>query len=235
MMARYVVYTAIFGGYDTLREPSVRSGELDYVCLTDSSSIKSRFWRIIKVERQFLCPILENRYVKMLPHLFFPSHDASLYVDGNIEIRKDPHPLFYKYRNPPALYAAKHPSRHCAYEEARYCVENGKLAEALALKQISHYRNQGFPPNFGLTENALLLRWHRDEKMIQAMEQWWSQFKKYGQRDQISLPFILWKNGVDWGFLRETCRAPNSGFFWQPHSNVSCLTKLKHKLKRMVW
>ena len=43
---RIVVYTAIFGDYDDLYEPMVKPDNVDYVCFTDSKTLKSDVWDV---------------------------------------------------------------------------------------------------------------------------------------------------------------------------------------------
>lgn len=45
-MERVAVYTAIYGGYDTLREQPEMPG-VDFVCFTDDPGLRSSRWRVL--------------------------------------------------------------------------------------------------------------------------------------------------------------------------------------------
>jgi hypothetical protein len=75
--------------------------------------------------------------------------------------------------------------------------------------QYERYRAQGFPDNSGIIpEGGVIARRHHHPRVRAAMEQWWSELLKHSARDQISLPYIIWRNFMtvtllDWN-LRET-------------------------------
>jgi len=44
--SRLVIYTAIIGNYDTLKDPEYIDENCDYVCFTDNRELKSDIWQI---------------------------------------------------------------------------------------------------------------------------------------------------------------------------------------------
>ena len=67
--------------------------------------------------------------------------------------------------------------------------------------QIKNYKNKGFPKNYGLFENNVLVRKHNDLVCIRIMESWWEEFCKYSQRDQLSFVYCLWKNNFSSDYI----------------------------------
>ena len=48
------------------------------------------------------------------------------------------------------------------------------------------------------------------------MEDWWKEIEKYSNRDQVSLPYVLWKNGYQIGDVGTlTDIAADSGAYWE--------------------
>jgi hypothetical protein len=72
-----------------------------------------------------------------------------------------------------------------------------KADKATAKRQIATYKKEGFPRHYGLYENSILIRNHHDEPTRRLMEEWWVEYLKYSTRDQLSLPYLIWKLGYD--------------------------------------
>ena len=54
-------------------------------------------------------------------------------------------------------------------------------------------KNDGFPEHYGLSENNILIRNHKDPITIKFMEKWWKMINKGSKRDQLSFMYISWK------------------------------------------
>jgi hypothetical protein len=161
-------------------------------------------------------PATLSRRYKILVHRYLAAYEQSLYLDANIQLLQDPAPLFEKYRECP-LYAPIHKERGCVYSEADFLKRSGKLnSESLGelCRQLNRYGAAGFPRDLGLTENNVLLR--RFGSDLEAlMERWWEEFTQGCRRDQVSLPYVLWKAGQTAGELVESPRGRQ--VFFQIH------------------
>jgi hypothetical protein len=191
---RFVVYTALFGDYDSLRDPLGDFPEVEFLCFTDQLTLTSKKWKIILVEPDGLSSIELNRKYKMLPHLFLSGYEMSFYVDSNILILDSAKKLFSDLiLMAPKFALPKHFRRICAYSEAETVILAKKGNEKVVNDQMNAYRAEGFPEEFGLTENNLLFRRHNDSEVILCMEMWWKEFLEKSKRDQLSLMFVFWK------------------------------------------
>ena len=86
-----------------------------------------------------------------------------------------------------------HNQRDCIYDEA-VMIKYAKKANMSEVKvQLDNYREEGFPSHFGLYENTILIRKHHDMSVCKLMESWWDEYLKYPTRDQLSLPYVIWK------------------------------------------
>lgn len=191
-----VVYTAVFGRYDNV-SPVNPEWECTFICFTDSHELLSDGWIIVVVDTNGESPAQANRRYKMLPHKYFPDFDYSLYVDGNIRIVADPTPLFEKYMGDGLIAIPKHQDRNCAYVEAVVCIESGRVDKEITERQMLRYAKDGFPEKFGVTENGLMLRRHHDKNVIILMESWWNEYCGGARRDQLSLPYLIWRNNIN--------------------------------------
>lgn len=222
-MNNTVVYTCVTGGYDEILPPKSIEEGIDYVCLTDDQSIACPGWekRIIAFDG-FDSPML-NRFAKINPHIFFPNYERSIYVDGNIEIVGGIR-SFVNYalvNNDIALY--NHPFRNCIYKEAVECASIGYEWNYRIARQVNSYAKAEYPKNNGMYECGVVARRHNEKKIIELMDAWWVTYVNGVRRDQISLPYLAWKIGV------EIENMGNSDFRFD-RKNFSIT--LKHRKKR---
>jgi hypothetical protein len=190
-----VVYTAIFGGYDTL-SPVVSNWNIDFICFTDNAQLRSAGWSVVVVDSSAADSVLASRQYKINPHIFLADYDFSLYIDGNVKIVHDPFFLFQKYLANHSIAMQKHPDRDCSYAEASVCVEQGLADEQLVRLQMTRYASEGFPEGYGLTDNSIIFRRHLDKDIVNLMNAWWGEFCRGARRDQLSLQYLIWKNDL---------------------------------------
>lgn len=226
-LKKSVVYTAIFGDYDRLRDPARISEDCDYVCLTDNAGLTSKRWKIVAVPEDGTPAGLKDRKVKILAHRYFPEYENSLYIDGNITLAGDASHLVNKYLDKGVMALSRHRDRDCIYEEAAICLQRRKGDAPAIARQIAKYRAAGYPDKNGLYANNVLLRKHNSPEVIRVMEDWWSEVQKESNRDQISFPFIARKNnftpeileegpyGGQGYFIKRAHKRPFKGAFWQ--------------------
>jgi prepilin-type processing-associated H-X9-DG protein len=226
-----VVYTAIFGNYDELSPAPPCHCGMEFICYTDNPDLASPGWRVIVAEATSNDdPALNNRYYKILAHRHLGLYAHSLYVDGHVTLRRCPCALFDRYLDEALIAVPYHKDRNCIYEEAQYCLLDRKVSPEAMRAQTDAYAAEGFPQRYGLTENGVLLRNHGNPHVAAAMEMWWQEYCNRTRRDQISLPFVLWKTGLQAVELKEGPRLSDRYFSLRPH------TKYRMSLlKRLVW
>lgn len=197
---RIAVYTCIVGHYDNLIEPQFVEPGIDYYVFTDVDCPADSVWKKIDItqykEYYELSPSQLNRKIKMLPFLYLPDYDYSLYVDGNIQIEAPVSPVIEEMGNC-AFGVHYHRTRDCIYVEKVRIDYLRKADMTIVDKQIEEYKSEGFPHHYGLYENTVLIRKHHDESICHLMEEWWGEYQKYSTRDQLSLPYIIWKTNYD--------------------------------------
>lgn len=198
---KVVVYTCITGGYDNILEPAVITPGVDYVCFTDNPAMKSKTWKMRQIPDELLgySKVKQQRGVKILAHRYLSEYGVSIWVDGAVVVRGDVAEYLKgldlrQY----SVFIPEHPARKCIYEEKDACVRIKKIKGdeiALADKQMSRYKDEGFPVKYGLVQTNVMIRVHNDLYSKDLMEKWWSELKDYSHRDQLSFNYALWKVG----------------------------------------
>ncbi len=200
--ASAVIYTCITGGYDDIAKiacPTAVNFDCDYVCFTDSNrdieTGRIGVWSMRPLVFDKLDNTRNNRWHKTHPHRLFPEYEESVYIDANVNILNpdfidDHRHSFRKMAFP------KHPTRDCIFNEYAYAFSEF-IDEPGAMRQERRMiRRSGMPRHYGLTENNVIFRKHKDAEVITIMEEWWSMISQYSRRDQLSLAWILWKHGI---------------------------------------
>lgn len=230
-MKKVAIYTAVFNNYDWLKEPFCPSPEIDYICYTDTSTLKSKYWKIIKVDLENQSPSLMNRKIKLLyPYTELADYEYTLYVDGSVMMKGDIYRFLTKYINKdPLLMNFKHPDNDCIFTEIDNCIKEGRgNAEKLKL-QYDIYKRDGMPDHFGLSDNKIILRKNCEEGK-QLMEEWFHHVVNYSGRDQVCLSYVLWKHHSNYCFFDEVIEQ-NEYFETWPHNTAPWYNILWRKIK----
>jgi hypothetical protein len=202
-----IIYTAIAGNYDLL-QPQPRQCA-DFVAFTEppSGDVPSP-WTVRAIEPRLSTTRLDAKWYKIMPHRVFPDSPYTLWIDGNLQLTPAfslLHILGSYLHSDVDLVLFPHPSRRCIYEEAWECRRRELDAPERLYAQVAKYTREGYPPNRGLMEAGFLLR-RNNERMQALNEAWWTEITTGSVRDQISLPFLLWKHKVNFALLPGTIR-----------------------------
>lgn len=196
---RIAVYTCLFGKYDKIYEPVIKPNNIDYYILTDNDIPENSLWK--KIDFTFLdkynySNIEKNRYVKMNPHLFFENYEYSIYVDANIKIIGDFTELINRMGNQ-FIGFHLHQNQFCIYDQIKSCIISNKDNKKSLIIHRKHLLENHMPKQNGMVEANVIVRRHNNKKCIKLMADWWNEFINYSNRDQISLHYVLWKNGIE--------------------------------------
>jgi lipopolysaccharide biosynthesis glycosyltransferase len=197
-----VVYTCIVQHYDELMQPYYISADWDYVCFTDSPDLIRHgivgVWEIRPLSDERLSATKRNRWHKMHPHILFPTYEESIYVDGNINILTNY--IFDQItKRDSCILLPQHFRRNCTYHEIEALLNSHRISDEDKSLLIAHRRfleHEGFPKEFGLSENNLIYRRHHDDLIVKLMREWWEMYELYSSRDQASMAYVFWKNDM---------------------------------------
>lgn len=195
---RIVVYSCVTGGYDKVSEPEFVFDNIDYVLFTDTS-MDLKKWNVKPIPE--FCDrgssILTNRYIKMHPCEIFrnSNYDFAIYVDGNLKIVGDLTPLTSDLGSV-GIAMHRHALRDDIRKEVIACIAQKKGNAKKLVKQVYSYSSQGFPKNFGMLECNMIVTDLKSKIAEKILDEWWDEFMKSGSmRDQLSLPYVVWKMG----------------------------------------
>jgi GT2 family glycosyltransferase len=187
---RYVVYTAIVGGYDDLKIPSVTPANCDFVVFSDYP-FQADNWKVVPVNYLTRDPTRAARFIKLHPHIYFPEYSHSIWMDGNVGVRGDVGAFFDSLTDIAPMAAFAHPLRDCVYQEGLECIVRHKDHEDVITRHLERHRARGIGEHLGLWETNVVARRHNDPACIALMESWWKELDSGSRRDQLSLPVVL--------------------------------------------
>ena len=196
---KIAIYTAIFGGYDELKEPKYISPACDYFVFTDMAVPENSAWK--KIDYSFLEKTKDmdayhlSKFFKIFPNEFFKEYDYSIWVDGTTTIVADLYPFIDRLGDK-TIGMFDNPVHDCVYIESNFLLYYNRVQENVIKKQIDHYKKNGFPKHYGMFECTIIARKHNDKTCLKLMNEWWDEIIKFSMRDQISFPYILWKNNA---------------------------------------
>jgi Protein of unknown function (DUF616) len=235
---RKLVYTCVFNRYDRVYPPVIVERDVDYVIVTEDASMKTEGWRLHLVDASgFSSPKAANLYHRALIHRVLPGYDLALYIDGNIRLIGNTSRLWDEFSTADhALRLFHHPLRKSVKEEAKVCISNQKISiPSKVAIELNEYEEAGFMDDQGLVETTIMLRNHRHPDLDAAMELWWQLFQRHQTRDQLSLPYVLWKTGVSRSYHGFNFRDPNPYFGLYPHRGAAHVPPLYSHLSARAY
>ncbi len=245
-MAYKVIYSALVGGYDEVRQPEVISEEFEYVlfCNDIIEQQVGGVWQIRKID--YTNPIQTKiaRYVKTHPEELLPEYKCSVWVDQNILIKSD-----LLYRRVDELLAQDvlvssmyHIGNQCVYDEMFNVLSFQYEHEDVILNWGHRLLKEEYPSNHGMFETNVLFRQHLNKPVQKLDNLWWNCIDKYSRRDQLSFNYSLWKCSIPTHYLlgehKNVRNVPD--FELRKHSgtvdkNVLPLGKWESWMMRVFW
>lgn len=238
--AKIVIYTALFGDADRLWSvPAVLASGVKYVAFVEKPHREVGLWtydfgierpRVLEGteevspitrtwEQRIVKPSYENRksarYFKVMAHRVLREADISIWVDANVRLLLPPAKTALDWLSRRDLVVFKHPVRKCIFEEAEACRRLEKGKADLIKAQVRAYKKAGMPRYWGLVSTRCVMRRHTLE-VAKLNEAWWKEIQQHSLRDQISLPFVCWREKFQWEMIPRGIRR-NNDFWFIPH------------------
>jgi hypothetical protein len=225
-----VIYTCISGDYDNLKDIGNYDDSWDYICFTNLIRPgRYKKWEIREIPKilNFLDQTKRARALKILPHLFLPEYETSIWIDGTVEIINSPQQFMQKFLTPQDIFAVSaHPDRICVYQERDACIKFKKDDEKILIKQTEIYKNEGYPENWGMVQTGIIYR--KNVKEVRFLcNMWWEQVLKYSKRDQISFNYVLWKYPINIKPLNSNIICSDYFWLWTHNSSIAKKVKIR--------
>ena len=199
---KIAIYTCITGNYDNIYEPIIKEKKCDYILFTNNSNLKSDKYKVMDIPEYILennkDNILINRYIKMHPfELFKDKYDYTIYLDGNIRVISNVSSFVNCVSSKYGIAMHKHSIRNCIFKEEEVLKLLHKGNKEKIREQLNNYKSEGFPTEYGMLEANVIVTDIKNQKSKDIINDWWNEFIKSGSfRDQLSLPYVLWKNNI---------------------------------------
>jgi alkaline ceramidase TOD1/glycosyltransferase MUCI70-like protein len=216
------VYTAVVGGFNDslspIHIPSDPFGRpVRFVCFSDSVDRCPPGWEIRPLLIKGRNARLTARWHKIMSHRVLPEASITLWHDGSHSLKVNPWHVADRCLSRSHTFASfKHPIRNCIYQEVQACVKLRKDAPERLWKQAERYQREGYPAHFGLLETSCIARLG-SPAVHQLNESWWQQLDFWSCRDQVSLPYVIWRSGFRHLGAIPGCRDNSPFFTFRPH------------------
>lgn len=194
-MNNKVIYTCITGGYDVPTDNFIKKEGYNYILFSDVP-IKTNCWKnvVVNFEGVKLNNVKRQRWIKTHPHKMLSDYDVSVWIDSNTSIDDK----LYKYIEENIVNVVtfkNHPNRDCIYDEIKEVVLSGKETQLMGSSLYDLYKSKGFPEHYGLFETNVIIRQHNNKRVKELMESWWNDIMVNSHRDQLSLNYVIWRDG----------------------------------------
>lgn len=191
-LGRVVILSANFGGRDVPRD--VPRVDVDDCVMFTDRPVRAKGWRVNQIFKPADCR-REARRIKTLA-LDLIQADTILWIDGRVIVQNKPlRPLLEQALSASEIAAYPHPWRDCVYDEAGECARLRRAPAPALARQAEAYRAAGMPEHWGL-RNTMVLARRNTEAMRKLGRDWWQEIQTHTIRDQVSLPFLLWRDGL---------------------------------------
>jgi len=176
-----LIHTAITRNYDQLKDlPEGLRGK----CFSNDKIKPARGWEIVPIPYFHLDPVKLARWVKTHPFELSDEQEI-LWIDANLKIIGPVPEVDSDFA------IDKHPIRNCVYQECMACRLEKKEVDRLILDIEKRYKKLGMPKKNGLWETNVIFYRPPIETIL---EQWWDEILQFSRRDQVSLPWVMFKN-----------------------------------------
>jgi len=221
-MTPLIVFTAITGDVNDVLSPTnvpldARNRQARYICFTYSETLEAIGWEVHPIRFFDANPRRMARWHKAMSHRLFPDADITFWHDGTHQLKVNPWEIADDVDLHEHVIATfRHPTRSCVYEEIQACLALGNDLPERLRAQESRYRCHGYPQGNGLFETACVVR-KTCRVMTTLNENWWQEIKSGSCRDQVSLPYVMWKAQFNAFGVLPGCRDQSRYSTFIPH------------------
>lgn len=214
-MKKLVVYFYLTNNINNKPWPEIKcvNPDVDYYIFTDDHNhVPEDIWNVVYIDAENDIYSKEdmNKKFKWNPfELFEGKYEYSLYCDSKISIVGDPMKCLDEYKDKMKIGFTGHKygfiknSKYVdnikdVYRHADYIldVKVGHLDNIHKLKEV--YKKEGLPMNSGVVETAVILTDLRNVLAKKIQKEIFDEYiKRNTKRDQLVVPYILWKNDID--------------------------------------
>lgn len=204
--SQIVLYSCIVNKRDRPKIIEYRD-DISYVLFTDDLGIKADGWDVRPILKKYDDPVRTSRFHKHNPFLLFPDAEYTVWLDAT----HWPHSSIMPILNG-EMSMMRHFVRSTVKEELQACSDAKMDSVKTMTHQFRSYVEDGFKDDQGLYSTTCVVR-KNTERVKEFSEFWWREICKWSRRDQLSLPYCLWKFPIDVSTIDGFCRTAPSPYF----------------------
>jgi len=193
---RVAIVTASFASFDPVRPLPKNHGFDDAVCVSDNLVEFGSGWRshVVKTSES---PRLAAKRPKMMPWLYTDC-DAAIWVDASFELTDSFGEWAREHLTRHDFVVWQHPEgRNDFLDEAAVCWDWPKYRGSDLRSQTKRYLEAGMPRGWGLFACGVV--GYRFTSEVKRLGSLWHLEQERSVQDQVSLPFLLWREGLPFG------------------------------------
>ena len=183
--------TSIYGDYDTLVDPPEQEGVDEYIAVVDRHHDGCSRWTQLVEPRAHLHPRMAAKVAKCRPDLYTDA-DVTVWMDGGARLA-DEQSIKWAVGHGGVIAQFRHPERDDVSAEADASYPLRKYEGQRVVEQAAHYKAAGLPDHWGLWACGLIVR-HTQELGHRFGNYWLAEQLRWSWQDQISEPYLLWRN-----------------------------------------
>jgi hypothetical protein len=194
---KVVLYTALYGNYHSKFNALPDLG-IDAYAFTDHPGTAASGWQTVEVPfpDKYAHPRLQAKWFKMFPHELFPQYDVSIWIDAGWNTVSVDGMVEHLGNNNLCFYP--HPRNKNLLNELYETMGLEKYKMLPCPSQVADYYADGYQDENGILECTSLLRRHNESDVKRFNEAWWRECRKWTFCDQLSAPYVLWKEQVNY-------------------------------------
>jgi len=192
-----VIFTFIFNGYDSFKNPIAVSSGWDYLCMSDCN-LGSKIWKPVDITeklKHIKCPKRKASFLKIAHYEFISSeYDICMTLDGSMLLNTDLNEFMKEnWGEGTDLLIARHPKRNCIYDEAIAVLKYQLDTVKNVIPHMERYMREGFPRHQGLYGTRMMIKNNKSKNLRRVCEIWAKEYLNGSRRDQLSLNYAIWK------------------------------------------
>lgn len=191
-MKEILVYTIVTNSYDSVKPVKNYPG-FRFWLFSDNESLVIPGWETKPLPKSDN-PIKQQRLVKINSCIYTPGFETTIYMDGNMELIKNP-AEFLDECFTGGFLTTQHPKRFTIREEGKEILRRQKDLPENVERTLAFAAEVGYGDDLGLFETMVLVR-DKSEEVAALEEKWGNLLETYSHRDQLSLPIASFLTSV---------------------------------------
>jgi len=212
--------SALYGGYDNLKDPVEQNGDVEYICITDNPNLRSDVWQMVYWPKPQMTPFLAAKAPKMHPAMYCNA-PRSVWVDMSVQILSPDFAVEAAECARDGFATWPHPWNPNLDAEASESVQQFRYQQQLLPAQIRRFYTEGVPRDASVRHTAVVARAHNAVTEMVGFR--WAAEYDWSMADQIGFVYAMWRVGapsydlpMDQAFLMGF-RTPSRPDAWLSH------------------